>query len=145
MDLKSSAKDFKQPYTELRENDRVDRARQMVENDPNDIGIVVDDDGFLKGVLTPSDIVLAADLKDQLGKTLKEAGIYKDNVVKCSADDTLEQVLRTMDLSGVKTVVIVKSFSANLAGNIVFTLCLKFISLTGICHFWRVCVYKGLQ
>ena len=108
MDLKSSAKDFKQPYTELRENDRVDRARQMVENDPNDIGIVVDDDGFLKGVLTPSDIVLAADLKDQLGKTLKEAGIYKDNVVKCSADDTLEQVLRTMDLSGVKTVVIVK-------------------------------------
>ncbi len=95
--------------TTIRDSWTVDIARQVIENDPNDIGAVVDDNGVLQGVLAVSDLIKAPDLKDKLDKTLKEAGLHTKGqfVVKCRADDTVESALSKMDAANVKASIVV--------------------------------------
>ena len=95
--------------TLVRKDMAVDVARQIVENDPNDLGIVVDEDGALVGVLAVADIVLTTNLKEKLDKPLDKAALHtpKDQVLKCTASESVDDVLARMVERNLKAAVVV--------------------------------------
>ncbi len=100
---------YMERVTKLKDDLTVDVARQIVENDPHDLGVVVSDQGNMMGVLAVSDIVKTTDLGAKLGMTLNDANLHTPvaNAVTCKPDEPVDEVLRRMQQANVKAAIVV--------------------------------------
>ncbi len=112
MDLsKRKVAQYIERFTKIRHETSVAQALQMVDIDPNHLGVVVDADNLLKGIIGVSDIAQAPNVGDEMSKELKDAGLFTNSaeVATCKPDDTLDAVLDLMDSKNVKSCVVVEN------------------------------------
>ncbi len=102
---------YMERFTKIRQEISVAQALQMVDIDPNHLGVVVDADNALKGILGVSDIAQAPNIEGEMSKTLKDAGLFTRSaeVATCQPDDSLDTVLDMMDAKNVKSCVVVEN------------------------------------
>ena len=95
-------------FTKIELDQTVAHALQMIDNDPNGLGVVVDSNALLKGIIGISDI---AQRPNEMSSKLEDTSLFTDstNVVTSSPDDTLDKTLDLMDSHNVKSAVVVEN------------------------------------